>query len=55
MIGKDFKALVMSYKNCIGHYYSIHEFMELDEEILKTLILDEEYNFVDDKKRNFVI
>lgn len=54
MIGKDFKALVMSYKSCIGHYYSIHEFMELDEEILKTLILDEESNFVDDKKRNIL-
>jgi len=50
MIGKDFKSLVRSYKEFIGNYYSIYEFMELDEEILNVLIINEEDNFVDENK-----
>ena len=50
MIGKDFKALIRSYKEFIGNFYSIYEFMELDEEVLKVLIINEEDNFVDENK-----
>lgn len=50
MIGKDFKSLIRSYKEFIGNFYSIYEFMELDEEILKVLIINEEDNFVDENK-----